>query len=74
MNADKSKSSNIAIGKRVRKFRKAQHLTQIELANKSGVSSNTIALIEQGKQRISEPTVEKLTKPLNVKSQDILGY
>ena len=71
MNADKEAAP---IGKRLRKLRKAQHLTQIELAKKSGVRSNTIARIEQGKQHISEPTVKKLAKAFGVNSSDILGY
>lgn len=71
MNIDKS---SVAVGRRIRKLRKAQRLTQIELADMAGISSNTLSLIERGKQNISEPTVKKLTKALNVKSSDILGY
>jgi transcriptional regulator with XRE-family HTH domain len=63
-----------AIGKRVRKLRKAQHLTQIQLANKAGIASNTLALIEQGKQHAAEQSIKKLSKALSVKSEAILGY
>lgn len=63
-----------AIGKNIRKLRKARDLTQIQLAKKSGVRSNTIARIEQGKQHASEQSVRKLTKALGVNSSDILNY
>lgn len=63
-----------AIGKRIRKFRKAQKLTQTELADKAGMNFNTVARIEAGKQHASEPSIRKLTKALGVQSSDILNY
>lgn len=46
-------SSNIGIGARVRKLRKQQHLTQVQLGFMVGVTNKHISAIEHGKTGIS---------------------
>lgn len=50
--------------------RRSKGLTQVELAKKSGVHSNTIAKIEQGIQQPSYPTIKKLSKVLDIDIND----
>lgn len=58
--------SNKSSAKLVKDARVAKGLTQIELAEKAGVHSNTIAKIEQGVQQPSYPTIKKLSKILDI--------
>jgi putative transcriptional regulator len=56
-------------GSEVRRIRKRLGLTQVELAAKIGVTSNTVARWERGLVRVTEPVarlirlVAKLPKP-----------
>jgi transcriptional regulator with XRE-family HTH domain len=63
-----------AVAQRIKKFRKASGLTQAALAEKAGVSPNTVARLERGLHRASSETVEKLAKALGVTASDILNY
>lgn len=57
----------------LKKHRLEAGLTQEQLAQKSGVSRVTIALLESGKQTITKSsTIIKLSEALNVEPQDIL--
>jgi len=63
-----------ATGKRIRRFRKDCGLSQAALAKRAGLQTNTVARLERGEHRISDKTLEKLTKALSVTSSDILHY
>ena len=63
-----------ATGKRIRRFRKDRGLSQAALAKRAGLQTNTVARLERGEHRISDKTLEKLTKALSVTSSDILHY
>jgi transcriptional regulator with XRE-family HTH domain len=62
------------IGKRIKSYRLKAGLTQVGLEDKSGVPSNTIARLEQGRHRASNQTIEKLAKALSITATDLLGY
>lgn len=58
---------------RLREIREAEHMTQQELADKSGVSRATIANIEIGKQvNIMTGTLLNLADALGVEAKDLL--
>lgn len=58
----------------VRKARINNELTQVELAKKSGLSTNYISRIERADVSPTVETLEKLAKALKVKSSDILPF
>ena len=62
--------SNKSAAKLVKDARIAKGLTQTELAEKTGVHSNTIAKIEQGIQQPSYPTIKRLFKVLDIDIND----
>ncbi len=53
------------IGERIASIREEAHLTQAELAKKTGTTQSAIARIESGKQNVSTATLRKLNKALN---------
>ncbi len=53
------------IGKRIREERTKQALTQEQLAEKAGISTNFLACIESGNRHGSFDTYAKLVKALN---------
>lgn len=64
----------VEIGKRLRKLRDETGLSQKVLAERAGISENTLARLERGEHLIAQETTEKLAKALDVSSSDILGY
>ena len=62
----------VAIGKRIRKARKKQHLTQEQLAEMIGVKSAHIGNIESGKKPFSFKTFVRLYTALKVNSDSLL--
>lgn len=64
-------NNDIALGKRIRKFRKRSGLTQEKLAEKVNVSVTHIGLVETGKRRVSLKTLYKIANALGVKIKDI---
>ena len=69
-NGYKKPMSSKSAAKLVKDARIAKGLTQTELAEKTGVHSNTIAKIEQGIQQPSYPTIKKLSKVLDININD----
>ncbi len=61
-------------GRRLRQFRSDAGLTQVGLAEKSGVDANTIARLERGEHTPSHQTLKRLAEALRVTISDILGY
>lgn len=62
------------IAKKIRDKRIDLRLTQKDLADKSGLSTNYISRIERADVSPSVDTLEKLTKALKIKSSDILPF
>lgn len=56
-----------ALGEKLRKLRKAQGLTQGELAKKAGVGINTIVRYETGKNSPKVEILELITNELGAK-------
>lgn len=68
---DLTKITNAFAGN-LREYRMALGLTQEQLAEVSGLSSNYIARLETGVNTPSFSTLIKLSKALNVKTSDLL--
>ena len=60
------------IGRRIRKFRKANHLSQEELAEKVGISTTHMSHIETGNTKLSLPVLVSLSVALDVQTDDLL--
>lgn len=60
------------LGKKVKKFRKENDLTQEDLAVKIGVSPAYVGFIEQGKRNPSMKTADKIARALKVSLKDLL--
>lgn len=62
------------IAENLRKARLGAGLTQLELAKKSGLSTNYISRIERADVSPTVETLEKLAKALKLNSSDILPF
>lgn len=65
---------DIALGKRIRKIRRATELTQAELAEKARVSTTHIGLVETGKRRVSLQTLQRIASALGIKVKELLPF
>jgi transcriptional regulator with XRE-family HTH domain len=57
----------------LRYYRKLRGLTQLELAEISGITRYTISRIENYKNVISTPTLLALSKALSIDTQNLIG-
>ena len=69
-----TKSSREQIAQKIKQVRTEKGLTQLDVAEKSGVSVNYFARIERADVKPSVETLEKVVKALGVKSSDILPF
>jgi transcriptional regulator with XRE-family HTH domain len=60
-----------AFGKRIAAIRRAQKLTQEQLAERTGLAADTISAIEQGRRWARLTTLHTLAKGLGVKIDEI---
>ena len=60
------------IGQRIRKYRKAQRLSQEELSEKVGISVTHMSHIETGNTKLSLPVLVELAAVLEVRTDDLL--
>lgn len=63
----------IILGNRIREYRKERGFSQEILAEKSGVSTNTISRIEGGQMAMSVGILQKIVKSLGVDANTLLG-
>ena len=63
----------IMVGNRIRECRKEREFSQEILAEKSGVSTNTISRIEGGQMAMSVGILQKIVKALGVDANTLLG-
>ena len=61
------------IGQRVRELRAQQHLSQRDLADRSGLSPSVISLIERGQRMPSIRTIRKLATALDCSLVELLS-
>ena len=61
------------IGQRIRRYRKAQGLSQEELAARAGISVTHMSHIETGNTKLSLPVFAQLASALGVQADDLLS-
>jgi transcriptional regulator with XRE-family HTH domain len=62
------------LGDNLRKLRKAAHLTQVELAQRSGITQSSISRIEKGgAEHVRHETVARLANALRAKPENLTG-
>ncbi len=74
MEGKKVTRQNVAFGRRIRKLRKGSGLTQELLADKTGLSTTFIGLLETGKRRASIKTLQRIATVLKVKVRDLINF
>jgi transcriptional regulator with XRE-family HTH domain len=62
------------IGKKLKSARLKLHLTQEHVANKAGISINYYARIERNEENPTLETLERVLKPLKLKSSEVLSF
>jgi len=60
------------IGQKIRKIRKAQNLSQEQLAEAIGISTTHMSHIETGNTKLSLPVLVNISQVLNVTTDDLL--
>ena len=68
-----SKDDIRALGERLAALRKDRGFTQVELAERLGVSQNAVSEYENGKSRLSATMLRKIADTIGVSSDEILG-
>ena len=61
------------IGQRIRKYRKAQGISQEQLAEQIGISVTHMSHIETGNTKLSLPVFADIASVLDVRADDLLG-
>lgn len=67
-------STVLKVAKRIKAVRKEKRLTQIEVAEKAGITSNYYARVERGEARPSADTYEAIAKALKLTASDIFPF
>ena len=62
----------MAIGERIRRFRKALNITQAELGERAQVEPSNISHIERGATKVSLPTLIRIANALHVSLDDLV--
>lgn len=70
---DQDEGSGALIGARLKRFRLAKGLSQAQLAEKIGVSRETITAYESGRARLLDDVISSLAKALSISADEILG-
>ncbi len=65
---------DVALGKRIKMYRKKAGLTQEKLAEKIHVSTTHVGLVETGKRRMSLKTLQRVGSVLKLKVKDLITY
>ena len=63
----------VQLGARMAQLRKAQNITQVQLAETLGVSQQTVNAYEVGRRRIQVSALQGLAKYLGVSLEDLVG-
>lgn len=70
----KSTQKDISFGKKLARTRKNAGYTQEKLAEKSGLSTTFIGLLETGNRRASLKSLQKIASILGLKVKDLLNF
>lgn len=65
-NSEETKKNLKIFGSRIQELRKKNNLTQSELAEKIGLSTNFIGMVERGERNTSVDKIFKLAKAFNI--------
>ena len=65
-NSEETKKNLQNFGSRIQELRKKNNLTQSELAEKIGLSTNFIGMVERGERNTSVDKIFKLAKAFNI--------
>ena len=65
-NSEETKKNLKTFGSRIQELRKKNNLTQSELAEKIGLSTNFIGRVERGERNTSVDKIFKLAKAFNI--------
>lgn len=65
-NSKETKKNLKNFGSRIQELRKKNNLTQSELAEKIGLSTNFIGMVERGERNTSVDKIFKLAKAFNI--------
>ena len=65
-NSEEAKKNLKIFGSRIQELRKKNNLTQSELAEKIGLSTNFIGMVERGERNTSVDKIFKLAKAFNI--------
>ncbi len=65
-NSEETKKNLKTFGSRIQELRKKNNLTQSELAEKIGLSTNFIGMVERGERKTSVDKIFKLAKAFNI--------
>ena len=65
-NSEETKKNLKTFGSRIQELRKKNNLTQSELAEKIGLSTNFIGMVEWGERNTSVDKIFKLAKAFNI--------
>lgn len=71
--ATKEKTFYEALGRRIAERRRAQDITQVQLAATLGIAQQTMAHYEGGVSRIAVATLAQLATALNTTIEDLIG-
>ena len=66
INSEETKKNLKTFGSRIQELRKKNNLTQSELAEKIGLSTNFIGMVERGERNTSVDKIFKLAKAFNI--------
>lgn len=65
-NSEEAKKNLKTFGLRIQELRRKNNLTQSELAEKIGLSTNFIGMVERGERNTSVDKIFKLAKAFNI--------
>lgn len=65
-NSEETKKNLKTFGSRIQELRRKNNLTQSELAEKIGLSTNFIGMVERGERNTSVDKIFKLAKAFNI--------
>lgn len=72
--SDDERAFYVALGQRIATLRKAQGLTQVQLAEHLGVAQQTLAHYEAGRLRLLAGALPTLAERLSVGVEELIGY